>query len=306
MGEITYWILPYSNKGSVWGSDFNDEALEEYNDSKKTITYDFNQLNYILPHNGKHQVRIALPYDGFDDGEYTICIKARDSSDNYSYEFQRIFNKLINEKLSYLVENDKIIFTNTFAPAIATSAGFYYLDIEDNYDNAPIRWIFTDRVENIHIDNDNNNETHTYIAAIPQSLFGRWGRIVCYRSIGYYDVEYVYLDYLLAKTAGTQNTLFPIDQKNIISGLNGLQIYCDQPTLVHTLYCSKKLSETSEEEDIAVWENKGIETGIVVKNSNFSYSKDYYYDNIPSGAYYTTVVHFVDGTKVMSEVKQKP
>ena len=30
-GELTYWILP-SNLTSYWGSDFNEEELEEYND----------------------------------------------------------------------------------------------------------------------------------------------------------------------------------------------------------------------------------------------------------------------------------
>lgn len=59
-----------------------------------------------------------------------------------------------------------------------------------------------------------------------------------------------------------------------------------------------------EEKDIGIWESKGIETGIVVKNSSFTYSNDYLTE-IPAGNYYTTVVHFADGTKVMSEVKQK-
>ncbi len=290
-GELTYWILP-SNLTSYWGSDFNEEELEEYNDTKKTITYDFNQMDYVLPHNGKHQVRIELPFDGLDEGNYIICIKAKDASGNYSYCFQPVFNKLQNTKLLYEVADGKITFTNPHSGAICESAGFYYLDADDNDDNAPIRWILSARKESIQ---------HDPVTDLPESLSEHWGRIVGYSDIGYYDIEYVYIDYLTKK--GTADEIV-ITQKNILTGLNGLQVYCDAPTLAHTLYCSKKLSETATENDIAVWENKGIETGIVVHDSDFTYGNDKYAD-IPSGYYYTTVVHFADGSKAMTEVKQK-
>ena len=192
-GELTYWILPYSNNGSVWGSDFSEE---DYTDSKKTITYDCNQINYILPHNSKHQVRIELPYDGLDEGYYTICIKAKDANGNYSYEFQKIFNKLLNTKLLYEVSDNKITFTNPHNGGTTENGVFYYLDTEDNHDNAPIRWIYAAQAWNIH-----QNPTFN----IPESLVGRWGRIVVYKmDKGYFDMEYVYIDYLLKKELKTK------------------------------------------------------------------------------------------------------
>ena len=86
--------------------------------------------------------------------------------------------------------------------------------------------------------------------------------------------------------------------------MNGIQVLCTSPTLAHTMYCSRKLSDGTSAEDIATWENMAMETGIVEKSSNFTYGNDKY-DVIPSGYYYTTIVHFADGTTLMTDVKQK-
>ena len=309
LGELEYWILPnYATVYTQYATYTEEELLKEYAASRKTITYDYNQMNYKLPHKlGYHQSTIEIPLDGLDEGFYTICIKGKDISENYAYYFQPLYNRLLNEKLLYSCPSQgQISFDNPHNVFNTESVSYYYFDNEDNNDNAPGRWIYIQTSSNIHHSDSSTVE-------IPGALRGRWGRLVGFKSnegqanpaTGYYDIEYVYIDYLRYKGKGAPNEIF-VKQKNVIPGLNGLQIYCDQPTLVHTLYCSKKLSETSEEEDIAVWENKGIETGVVIKDELFTYSKDNYYDSIPSGAYYTTVVHFVDGTKVMSEVKQKP
>ncbi len=307
LGELEYWILPnYATVYTQYATYTEEELLKEYAASKRTITYDYDQMNYKLPHNlGYHQSTIEIPLDGLDEGLYTICLKGKDTSGNSSYYFQPLYNRLLNEKLEYSCPHQsRISFDNPHNAAASEFVAYYYFDNVDNNDEAPDRWIFISQISSVH---DTN-----HIHDIPTGLKGHWGRIVGFKNegaanpvAGYYDVEYVYIDYLRYKGKGAPNEIF-VNQKNVIPGLNGLQIYCDQPTLVHTLYCSKKLSETSEEEDIAVWENKGIETGVVIKDELFTYSKDNYYDSIPSGAYYTTVVHFVDGTKVMSEVKQKP
>ena len=70
------------------------------------------------------------------------------------------------------------------------------------------------------------------------------------------------------------------------------------------MYYPKKLTEGKTAKDIAMWENKGAEISLKFENSDFTYGSENYKD-IPSGYYYTTVVHFADGTTVMSDVKQK-
>ncbi len=70
------------------------------------------------------------------------------------------------------------------------------------------------------------------------------------------------------------------------------------------MYCAKKLTETSTEEDIPIWETKGIETGIIVNDSDFTYNTDQY-NSIPVGNWYTTIFHFADGSTYMTEIKQK-
>ena len=85
---------------------------------------------------------------------------------------------------------------------------------------------------------------------------------------------------------------------------NGYQVFTDAPTLCHTMFAPTKLTETNTTEDAYVWESTGMETGIMVKDSMFSYSNDLT-DGVPEGFYYATICHFADGTILMSDVKQK-
>ena len=89
------------------------------------------------------------------------------------------------------------------------------------------------------------------------------------------------------------------DLKNIYAGMYGYDISADQPCFAHTMYCPHNLGDTEQ-----AWLNSGYETGLVMKKKSFTYS----YDNIkpvPAGYYYTTIVHFADGTTLMTPVKQK-
>ena len=47
-----------------------------------------------------------------------------------------------------------------------------------------------------------------------------------------------------------------------------------------------------------------METGVVQSDGSLTYTSDNYND-IPKDAWYTTVFHFVDGTVLMTEVRQK-
>lgn len=295
LGEIDYWILPNYSSSVLFGTQYTEEDLNNtYANLMKTVTYDLNQYNLNLPHDtSRHQSRIEIPYDGLDEGSYTIGLRAKDIHENYSYYFTPFCNRLLNQKMKFTATAAKLNFTHSHTSNCAENFHFYY------YDTGSKRWICSDKADNVHLTSSINH---------PTGLSGRWGRFVGFKgsdsdSAGFFDIEYVYLDYWKVKGTSSEWTL---NLKNVIPGLTGLQVYCDQPTLVHTLYCSKKLTETSEEEDVTVWENKATETGVVIKDETFSYTKDNYYNNIPSGYYYTTVIHFADGTKVMTEVQKKP
>ncbi len=125
---------------------------------------------------------------------------------------------------------------------------------------------------------------------------------------------YVYADYLRYK--GTTNEIV-CNNKNWIEGGNGYQIFCDAPVFVHTMFCSRNLNSVLEaekygtpttEQYIREWESRAQETGIYTHTGNSNTSFTYGNNNtadIPAGYYYTTIVHFADGTSLMSEVKQK-
>ena len=97
--------------------------------------------------------------------------------------------------------------------------------------------------------------------------------------------------------------------KSWIQTANGWQIFADKPCFVHTRWCSKNLTASGDlsKEAIYEWEARAQETGILYNDgstSTFSYTSDNL-EGVPNGAYYTTIVHFADGTVLMSEVKQK-
>lgn len=107
---------------------------------------------------------------------------------------------------------------------------------------------------------------------------------------------YVYPQYLLSRD--TDNPIV-CDLKDFYIGKAGINILADQPCFAHTLYCPRDLGDTAE-----AWLNGGLETGLVMKQKSFTYS----YDNtagVPDGYYYTTIIHFADGTVLMSPVMQK-
>ncbi len=89
------------------------------------------------------------------------------------------------------------------------------------------------------------------------------------------------------------------NQKNFVEGKLGLEVFTDKPVLVHTFYSSVNLGD-----NLSDWLFGGIETGIVQKNSSFTYSSENL-DEVPSGSYYTVIMHFIDGTTAMSDVRVK-
>lgn len=107
---------------------------------------------------------------------------------------------------------------------------------------------------------------------------------------------YFYNQYEIAKAKGEE---YSCRLKDLYPGQSGINILADKPCFAHTMYCPRNLGDSP-----ADWLIGGLETGLVMEDSSFTYS----YDNtskVPAGYYYTTVVHFADGTTLMTDVKQK-
>ncbi len=97
---------------------------------------------------------------------------------------------------------------------------------------------------------------------------------------------------------------YTCELKDMVIGLSGINIFADQPCYVHTIYCRCNLGENPE--DWMGYEYKcGFELGAIIKQKSFTYSNDYI-DQVPSGYYYTTIVHFADGSMMMTPVEKMP
>ncbi len=91
---------------------------------------------------------------------------------------------------------------------------------------------------------------------------------------------------------------------NVLS--NGVQIYCDEPALVHTIYSSENLGNEMEKWLSFTYDHQ--EKGVTQIAGSYSTSPYYYAApkaDIPSGSYYVVIVHFADGTSMMSDVKRR-
>lgn len=292
---LDYYFIPNSSSTlSVLASEVhnryqylhNTYTLEElesqYSDLKKTIAV------------ASDASSIQIPFDGLAEGLYTISIVAKDNNGNYCIRSRAAFNKRLKETI-----NLSQLYYDEYSYRFRANKSF------------TVKW---------YIDRDGEWEewksSVTYSGSDPQVSFNRsdfgnyWVKIepkfvngCSVAESGFYDVTYLNLGYFKQQWEEGA-TVMDVSSKNIIPGMNGMQVLCSAPTLAHTMYCSRKLSDGTSAEDIATWENMAMETGVVEQSSNFTYGNDKY-DTIPSGYYYTTIVHFADGTTLMTDVKRK-
>lgn len=139
---------------------------------------------------------------------------------------------------------------------------------------------------------EGEGEFNSFIQVVQSQILISSTYPICYvNNIPYY----YYPPYIKARDTGNPMVC---DLKDLFIGQAGINILADQPCFVHTMYCPNKLENTPE-----AWLNGGLETGLVMKQKSFTYS----YDNlsgVPDGYYYTTIVHFADGTMLMTDVKK--
>ncbi len=275
-------------------TDFDNYTIDELeNSSFKKITAEYTSANNII-----------ISLDDTDNGFYTACVVATDSYGNKAVQcFPLLHKHYYSFPYAISMEQDssvwKLIATTTPANKMGENSthAFYEYNSSDKWINSS--YCTTpgvkqgEKVNNIWVGRVKYN--------VPSNT-SKWLKIVGLRKeTTVYASDYTQVDYVY-----TGNLISPItcNQKNMLQGANGMQVFCDRTTLAHTMYSRNKISETATEDDILKWEMNGIETGLLIRTSTFTYGNENLSD-IPTGYYYTIIVHFADGTKCMSEVKQK-
>ena len=350
--EFTYYILPNIADSINQVPTYTVSELEnKYSAFAKT--YEYKPDPYGINSN-----KLTIPYGNLQEGYYTISIVLKDKYGNASvYTYPFVYKMLGNlpytkqfgyEDLSSTQREYWYDFTihddNTAHPEIKikTVDGKTISTI-----NAKLDYCYDDGYNCIWNEQDDLCNT---IGANPQPSFehrislgangniimGNWHRLRAFYGFddsssvtgkGFYNTEYIYLSYDLNNNISDEGW-FTCKLKNCFDGLNGVQIFTDNDVLVHTMYSSEKLTESRLDKDAAaIWETRGIETGLkVYKRKLPQPSYDQYgqqagladktdtinvnydlanLDKIPSGYWYTTIIHFVDGTTLMTDIKQK-
>ena len=273
---------------------------------------------------------VEYAYDDLPDGTYDIYVICYNEAGNttlgdevgstvkhYVADYKPSF-----EAQSSGIKISSVSFTSNMCPAykkgnisnFANLVSIRYLENEDWKDS-----------DVIHSDMVRDESSGNWNYDIPYTSFSDTFIKICANfSVGddynsyipiFMKPEYIYTGYykyLADYEADNPGQTAPAycKSKTWMPVANGWQIFADRPAFVHTLYCSKNLTQTGNfttAEAALEWETRAQETGIVYNDGTgitFSYT-DENLAGIPEDYYYTTICHFADGTVVMSEVKQK-
>ncbi len=276
---MDYYFIPDSNVHTNDYTEYTMQDLLAYENEKHTLEYKLSDTE------------IKIPYNYLDEGLYTLCLVAKDWNGNYAIKCAPAFNKVLDTKVpvsfSNISDTNLRIFANvSFFLERYSITDNSWKSLTPTKSGTIWRYGFNPTTE--------QNVTWIKVSGIKkgQDVFNS----------GFYLVDYVYLPY--KRSLLYSNYSLEFTSKEVIECLTGYHVYCNHPVLCHTMYCSKKLTETSEAKDVAIWETKGEETGFMVQSGDFSYTNTYL-SKIPSGYYYTTIFHFGDGETVMTPIKQK-
>ena len=304
VGELSYYFIPSSGNRMTANERYTFDQLSEYTEHK-------------LQYSSEKQT-IVIPYLDLPEDCYKICIVVKDNNENRAIQAGIACNKIMAKSgVEYTIETNSSNTSNCQLVADFEDQNLFpnsnfektvhsYVCEYESGDWIPIK---TSDGKHIDISNYHNNIHSSKSNPVSKTLLNnKWIKVVAMQSgrnspiivneAGFFDVKYVYTPYYLGTPSITCR------KKNVIEGGNGVQIFCDQPIFAHTMYYPKKLTEGKTEKDIAMWETKGVEISVKFESSDFTYGSENYKE-IPAGYYYTTVVHFADGTTVMGDVKQK-
>ena len=187
-------------------------------------------------------------------------------------------------------------------------------------------WSSAQSEDNTYLGWDENGQTQNSQNSQGAPLTDAWLKICGYKKtdsafeMGFYNTKYYYL---------TDIAWITCNSKNAITGLNGIQIFFDNPILAHTMFFKDYIPDDIDKNNYNDWERRGAETGVLFakpstqvinqfdSSGNYcgsteqtvpttaTYSFDENYAGVPSGCYYTTIIHFADGDVIMSDIKYK-
>ena len=175
-------------------------------------------------------------------------------------------------------------------------------------------------------DPENGNIYKAWNQTSHSEITNQWLKICGYKKsnsafeTGFYNTEYYYL---------TNQYYIQCKSKNALPGLNGIQIFFDNPILVHTMFFKDYIPDDIDKDNYNDWERRGAETGVMTAKpktqtveqynydgtsagtapenipSSATYSFKSNYKGIPSGCYYRTIIHFADGDVIMTDIGYK-
>ena len=291
------------------------------------FSYDFKKVAVTLDDGYENDGFFDIPVDGLGDGSYYLYYYLEDDSE-YGIN-GALYNSFYSMIYSFADVQPEFSVNNNLITIKAIS----YYKINPKYSGSisgPYYFLGTDYMEMNFLDTENKKWNHAEPIKLEPSnststadrtleypfdenysntfvkicgiFSGSGGGIngSVYDNV-YMKPIYVYPDYYRYKGTDDEITCHSTSWLKV---QNGYQVFCDAPCFVHTMYCSKKLTETNTPEDALQWEIRTMETGIEFSDGTpFTY-KDTNLAKIPEGYWYTTIIHFADGTVIMGEVTQ--
>ena len=317
--EVPIWYEEQIGDGGGSGLDVNSDGKVPlkyfYSSSSKLLgNIDWNS-DSVFNITFDPSEPIELPYDG-TTGNY-LYMFVKDKKGN-SAEQKIEVSQNLNSRPSFTYTGSAYKFSVDTVSGIWTQALIYRLAAQ--YCDGD-EWKLTSQMSlETGADSDYFNDNHKYCKAMSkktstntyeytptftddeEDCFVRFfSYITSYHnnecrtngSYGYFQPVYKYLPYVRDPSS------YNCKICDYSEGSRGLNIFADNSVLVHTFYCSKNLGDKAED-----WLYYGTETGVASSDSSFTYTQDHLND-VPRGKYYATVIHFADGSLLMTDVKQK-
>ena len=303
-----FLFLEYDDEGGVGFEKNNkDEIKVKYlmsSSELKSNTIDWDndervQTGYLDSFYG-----LKLNYDG-GNGKY-VYVQIFDINGNYT-----VYNTHVREykpaEPSLEKENDGSFTVTNISVDPNNTSGTKLTDFYLDGD----KWTLTEEIYYITDENDEeiprtsliycciNNYYHTYKISLTDEEKNSFIKVICHYLAENYDGYLCYSDYPLYFYPPSYAVGFTCNLKSYLECAdNEIAVFTDKPCLVQTFYCTNNLGN-----DKTQWISYAIEAKVQQKPESFTYKVPV--EEIPTGKYYVTVIHYADGTVKMTPVKQK-